>query len=280
VLQDELEIRAVSTSKPPEFAPEQVSLFRDVLHILNERSVPYAVAGAFALHQHSGIWRNTKDLDLFLPAEHVPTAMDHLRSVGLQCEVLDPVWLAKARRGDYFVDLITGMSNGIVRVDQSWIDRSVPATILDVRTRVLAAEELLASKLFVLFRERYDGADIMHIIYVTRGSLDWERILTLTGENGELLLSVLVLFQYVYPGCGDYVAQEVWNRLLDELRRSVTRPEPKTIFRGTLLDEKMFAIDVNEWGLPNPLEEYRAKVPHRIEQRSPLKIKDENRRAS
>ena len=278
--QDELEIRAVSTSKPPEFAPEQVSLFRDVLHILNERRVPYAVAGAFALHQHSGIWRNTKDLDLFLPAELVPTAMDHLRRVGLHCEVLDPVWLAKARRGDYFVDLITGMSNGIVRADASWIDRSVPATILDVRTRVLAAEELLASKLFVLFRERYDGADIMHIIYVTRGRLDWERVLTLTGQNWELLLSVLVLFQYVYPGCTDYVPEEVWNRLLDELRRSVTRREPKTIFRGTLLDEKMFAIDVNEWGLPNPLEEYRAKVPQRIEQGPPLKIKDENRRAS
>jgi len=280
VQQDELEIRAVSTSKPPEFTPEQVSLFRDVLHILNERSVPYAVAGAFALHQHSGIWRNTKDLDLFLQAEHVPTAMDHLRSVGLQCEVVDPVWLAKARRGDYFVDLITGMSNGIVRVDQSWIDRSVPATILDVRTRVLAAEELLASKLFVLFRERYDGADIVHIVYVTRGRLDWERILTLTGQNWELLLSVLVLFQYVYPGCSDYVPQEVWNRLVDKLRRRVTQPEPKTKFRGTLLDEKMFAIDVNEWGLPNPLEEYRAKVPQRIEQYPPLKNKNENRRAS
>ena len=264
--QNELEIRTLSTAKAPDFAAEQVSLFRDVLSIMNEHGVAYAVAGAFALHQHTGIWRNTKDLDLFLPAEEVSSAIGHLQKVGLECEVLDPVWLAKARRGGYFVDLITGMSNGIVRVDRSWIERSVPAKILDLPTRVLAAEEVLASKLFVLFRERFDGADMVHMIYVKRGKLDWERILALVGEHWELLLSVLIQFHYVYPRCGDYVPKEIWDRLLREEQRSVTRQEAGAVFRGTLLDEKMFAIDVNEWRLPNPLEEYRAKVSVRIEQ--------------
>ena len=270
----------VSSSKAPDFAPEQVSLFREVLGILNEHGVPYAVAGAFALHQHTAIWRNTKDLDLFLPSEEVGPAIDHLQKVGLECEVLDPVWLAKARRGNYFVDLITGMSNGIVTVDRSWIERSTPATILDVKTRVLATEELLASKLFVLFRERYDGADMVHVIYATRGKLDWQRILSLVGEHRELLLSVLALFHYVYPACGSYVPEEVWNQLLGELQQSVARPEPKTSFRGTLLDEKMFAIDVNEWGLPNPLLEYRTRNARRIERCPSSKTEDENRRAS
>jgi len=261
---------------------EQVELFREVLGVVNAHKVPYAVAGAFALQQHTGIWRTTKDLDLFLPAEHVAKTISHLEKVGLKCDVLDPVWLAKARRGDYFVDLITGMSNGIMTVDQSWIERSSPATILDVKTRVLAAEELLASKLFVQFRERYDGADIVHIIYATRGSLDWKRILSLAGEHRELLLSILVLFHYVYPACGSYVPEEVWKTLLGELRQSLDRPEPKTSFRGILLDEKMFAIDVNEWGLPNLLLENRAKNARRIETcTTPAsKRKDENRRAS
>jgi len=272
----------ISTSKPPTFAVEQVELFREVLGVVNAHKVPYAVAGAFALQQHTGIWRTTKDLDLFLPAEHVAKTISHLEKVGLKCDVLDPVWLAKARRGDYFVDLITGMSNGIMTVDQSWIERSSPATILDVKTRVLAAEELLASKLFVQFRERYDGADIVHIIYATRGSLDWKRILSLAGEHRELLLSILVLFHYVYPACGSYVPEEVWKTLLGELRQSLDRPEPKTSFRGILLDEKMFAIDVNEWGLPNLLLENRAKNARRIETcTTPASNrKDENRRAS
>ncbi len=270
----------VSTLTPPTFAPEQVELFREVLQILNEQKLPYAVAGAFALQHHTAIWRTTKDLDLFMPAEHVPTAIAHLEKVGLTCDVLDPAWLAKARRGNYFVDLITGMSNRIIRVDRSWIERSSPTTVFDVKTRVLAAEELLASKLFVQFRERYDGADMVHIIYATRGNLDWQRILSLVGEHYELLLSILVLFHYIYPACGSYVPEDVWNALLGRLQASLARPEPTTSFRGTLLDEKMFAVDVNEWGLPNPLAVNRARNAGRIESCSPpSRNEDENRRA-
>ena len=97
-----------------------------------------------------------------------------------------------------------------------------------------------------------------------------------------MLLSILVLFHYVYPACGSYVPEEVWKTLLGELRQSLDRPEPKTSFRGILLDEKMFAIDVNEWGLPNLLLENRAKNARRIETcTTPAsKRKDENRRAS
>jgi hypothetical protein len=270
----------VSTLTPPTFAPEQVELFREVLRILNEQRLPYAVAGAFALQHHTAIWRTTKDLDLFLPAERVPDAISHLEKVGLRCEVLDPAWLAKARRGSYFVDLITGMSNGIIRVDQSWIARSSPTTVFDVKTRVLGAEELLASKLFVQFRERYDGADMVHVIYATRGNLDWQRILSLVGEHYELLLSILVLFHYIYPTCGSYIPEEIWNTMLGKLQQSLARPDPATSFRGSLLDEKMFAVDVNEWGLPDPLAESRTRNVPKIEScPAPSRRKDESRRA-
>src|SRR5207302_3524132 len=69
-------------------------------------------------------------------------------------EVVDPVWLSKAWRDGFFVDLITGMSNGIITVEDSWIEGSARAKVTGVQTRVLAAEELIASKMFVLFRER------------------------------------------------------------------------------------------------------------------------------
>ena len=68
-------------------------------------------------------------------------------------------------------------------VDRSWIENARTAMILDVRARVLGAEELLASKLFVVRRERFDGADIAHIIYASQGNLDWERVLSLVGEH-------------------------------------------------------------------------------------------------
>src|SRR5262249_52748431 len=153
----------VSSSTPPKFAPEQEKLFREVLRLLNEKQVPYMVSGAFALQKHTGIWRNTKDLDLFVSAERQKLALGYLQEAGFECEVCDPVWVAKVRRGDYFVDLITGMSNAVIMVDSYWFERSIAEEVLGVETRVLAAEELLASKMFVLFRERYDGADIAPI---------------------------------------------------------------------------------------------------------------------
>src|SRR5512133_2029138 len=111
----------VSSSTAPDFAKEQKALFREVLQLMNDHKVPYVVSGAFALQKHTGIYRDTKDLDLFLPAEHAVDALRYLAEDGFETEVCDPVWLAKAHRSDFFVDLITGMSNAAITVDQSWV---------------------------------------------------------------------------------------------------------------------------------------------------------------
>lgn len=256
----------VSTSVPPEFPPEQRALFCEVLEHLNRAGIPYVVSGAFALQQHTGIWRNTKDLDLFLTSEAVPEALRHLQEQGFETEVRDPIWLAKAHRAGYFVDLITGMSNAVITVDQSWIDRSSPCVVLGVPTRVLAAEELIASKLFVNFRERFDGADVVHIIYGTKGQLNWTRLLQLVGEHWELLLWELMLFHYVYPAKQEYVPRRVWDDLLSRFRSRLDAPSAKLPFRGSLIDEKMFSIDTKEWGMENLLERQRERREPMIEE--------------
>jgi Nucleotidyl transferase of unknown function (DUF2204) len=248
-----------TSSEPPLIAKEQESLYREVLEVLNEKQVPYAVSGAFALREHTGICRYTKDLDVFLSAHDVPTALDGLKAHGFETEITDPVWLAKARRDDYFVDLITGMSNAVILVDQSWIDRALPAEIMGVPTKVLAPEELVASKLFVTRRERFDGADIAHVIYGTRGAIDWKRVLSLVGEHWEVLLWTLMLYRYVYPAQTNYVPSWLWNDLLNRFALELENHNPKARFRGSLIDENMFSIDMNEWGLDNILDEYRGR---------------------
>ena len=238
---------------------EEASLFHDVLGALEQSGIPYAVSGAFALRQHTGICRFTKDLDLFLTAQNSRVAFAYLKKRGFDCEMYDPVWLAKARKGEYFVDLITGMSNGVVSVEDSWIERARPAVIYDVTTRVLAPEELVASKLFVDKRERFDGADIAHIIFGTYGSFDWDRELQLVGDHWELLLWSLVLFRYVYPANSHHVPDRIWRELLRRFQCVLSRRDEQARFRGTLIDERMFAIDTNEWGLDNLFEESRQR---------------------
>jgi len=247
----------VTSSMPMDIPEKQALLFREVLMILKEKHFPYAVSGAFALRQHTGICRFTKDLDLFLTACTSRRVLSYLERNGFACEVSDPVWLAKVHKGEFFVDLITGMSNGVVVVEDSWIERASPAVIHGVETRVLAPEELVASKIFVAKRERFDGADIAHIVYGTYPKFDWDRELQLVGDHWEMLLWSLLLFRYVYPAQTHYVPARVWSRLLRKFENAIAKPDPRANFRGSLVDENMFAIDINEWGLPNLLEETR-----------------------
>jgi hypothetical protein len=248
-----------TSSEPLKIPEEQQLLFREILVLFEQHHLPFAVAGAFALREHTGICRDTKDLDLFLTSHHVDAALNLLQGEGFQCETCDPVWLFKAHRNGFFVDLITGMSNAAIIVEDSWIQRSRPALIHGVHTRVLAAEELLASKLFVTRRERFDGADIAHIIYGTRGRLDWQRVFDLAGENWEILFWALVLFRYCYPAQTQLVPARVWNDLIDRFVKAVSHSDPSAKFRGSLIDDKMFAIDVNEWGLDNLMQAHRER---------------------
>jgi hypothetical protein len=253
-------VEVPETSSAPLVLPqEQRDLFHEVLTLVERHGISYAVAGAFALQQHTGICRDTKDLDLFLTADDAIRAIEYLREDGFYCEVFDPVWLFKVHRDEFFVDLITGMSNATLVVDNSWIDRATPAVIHDVKTRVLAAEELLASKLFVARRERFDGADVAHIIYGTKGKIDWQRVLQLSGEHWEVLLWALVLFRYAYPAHTNYVPADLWHDLLSRFQDAVSHPNPSVRFRGSLIDDKVFAIDVNEWGLDNLMQENRER---------------------
>lgn len=238
----------VTSSEEPTWAPEACECYQGVLRGLLAANVPIAASGGFAFHHHTGIWRTTKDLDLVIPPDAVPRAFEVLVREGFETYVQDPVWLAKARRGEYFVDLITGVGNATLRVKQEWIDRAVEDEVLGIRCKVLCVEEMIASKLFVTRRERFDGADIAHLLRCCARSLNWDRLRELVGAHGQMLYWHLILFAYIYPARTGYVPEDVWRELQNIFAASLNKQAPAEPFRGTLIDPKMFAIDVNEWG--------------------------------
>jgi len=267
---------AITSSTPRPLPRGQAALFKEVLLLLEQLECSYAVAGAFALREHTGICRYTKDLDVFLTAQSVSEVLPKFAKRGFRYEVCDSCWLAKVHRSGYFVDFITGMSNGVIGVDESWISRAKPATICGVTSRVLAPEEMLASKLFVTRRDRFDGADIAHLIFATRGNLDWERILQLAGDHWELVLWSLLLFKFVYPAHSGYVPKSLWKDLIGRVEADLRQPKPAAQFRGMLIDDIMFAIDVEEWGLQDLLAEQRARRPQinpKPHKRAPSKVR-------
>ena len=251
----------VTSSEEPAWTFEAEECYQDALHVLLDGRVPFVVGGAFAVHRHTGVWRPTKDLDFFLEAKDIPAAFALFERAGFKTAIEDPVWLAKARRGRYFIDLITGVGNASLVVAEDWISRGIPEVVLGIPCMVQAPEECLASKTFVAFRERFDGADVVHLIRACGEQMDWNRVLVLMGDHWQLLYWSLVLFAHVYPARTDVVPEAVWVGLTQRFTDCVRNPDKTAPFRGSLVDPRMFSIDVEEWGERNLYEEFCAAHP-------------------
>jgi hypothetical protein len=223
------------------------------LDTLDEAGVRYVVAGAYALAYHAGIFRHTKDLDLFVRRQDVPVALAALESAGgCRGEWTHPHWLAKAyaRDADAFLDFIFRSANGMCPVDDAWLDNACPGDVLGRPTPLCPAEEMIWSKSWVQARERFDGADIAHLIQARGHKMDWRRLIDrfAGGKNdGErVLLAHLITFGFIYPAEKDKVPQWVIDELMTLIRR-----EPLAngkVCRGTMLSWDQYLPDVTERG--------------------------------
>ncbi|MEW6443275.1 MAG: nucleotidyl transferase [bacterium] len=226
----------------------QHDLYAHWLRILNDTGIPYAVAGAFGLHAYTGIWRETKDLDVFIQPEHLEQAMQALAAKGFETLVWDRHWLAKIRCEPYFMDLLFGLGSGMIEVDADWMAYTRPAVILGVPIPLIAIEELIASKTMIAKRDRFDGADVVHLIHAARGKLDWGRLQKRLHRMPGLLLWHCVFFDLIYPGHPDYLPQERIVSLFETMRKGWSQDRGPRAFRGTLIDPYSFAVDCEDWG--------------------------------
>jgi hypothetical protein len=229
---------------------EEREKYKRAVGALNRGGVPFVVTGAYAIYEYTGIYRETKDLDLFVEPEYLIPAMRLLREEGFRTRLEQAHWLAKATLGEHFVDLIFGMGNGLAFVDSDWYRFSKPAIFAAHPVRVAPVEELIWHRLFIGERHRQDMADIAHLLLCQGHHIDWDRLLTKTGEHWPLLLAQLQIFLYVYPEAEGRVPHEIVESLLTRARDDLRRGRSgDAVTRGTLISRFSFTIDVNEWGL-------------------------------
>ena len=232
---------------------EEREVYRRALQALNDASVPYVVAGAYAIYEHTGIYRQTKDLDLFVEPSTVVSAARALHEAGFVLRLEDLHWLAKGFVGDRFVDLIYGMGNAVAFIDADWVKHSRPGVLAAQPVRIAPAEELIWHRLFISERHRHDMSDIVHLVLTVGDTLDWKRLMARVGPHWPLLLAQLQTFSYVYPGYRSNVPAWVMEELIEQARAAIGRDEEETdVTRGTLISRFSFAIDVREWGFSDP----------------------------
>jgi hypothetical protein len=246
---NEEEKKAITYESPPLLTLEEENVFRYSLQVLNSTGIIYAVGAAFARYVYTGIWRSTKDLDVFLRPEDLKTALEALRDAGFDARIDTPHWLAKAFKDGHMIDLIFGTGHGLLPITESSFENSQIAEILGVTTRLFPIEEMIASAAFIAVRGRFDGAEVLHLIQGAKGKLDWQRILRRLGNNRQLLLWHLILFDFVYPGHSNYLPKELMLELFDEMRNKwEERDVNQRAFRGMVVDPFSFRVDIDDWG--------------------------------
>jgi hypothetical protein len=225
------------------------SLYGTALARLAESGIPFLVGGAFALERYTGIARDTKDLDIFLRPRDVETALAQFGSLGCRTETPFPHWLAKAITADGVVDFIYSSGNGVAHVDDGWFAHAVESHVMGAPVKLCPPEETIWSKALIMERERYDGADVAHLIRALGPGLDWHRLLRRFGPHWRVLFSHLVLFGFIYPGERWRIPAGVMRELTDRLAGEVDgRAHDDRLCYGTLLSREQYLPDVKSWG--------------------------------
>ena len=224
---------------------QRADFFRSVLVSLNDAKIPFIVGGSYAYCRHVGIERDIKDLDLMVMEFEWPAIARTLKAQGIVTELTFPHWLGKALVDDLQVDIIFNGGNGVTAVDRDWFTHSVADEVLGCAVRLAPVEELLWSKAFVMERERFDGADVLHLLRAFADRLDWDRLCRRFEGHEGVLRAHLMLFAYVYPGEAHRVPDWVDRHLADAV---VADPAPAALCRGTQLSRAQYLVDVEDWG--------------------------------
>jgi len=228
-----------------ELPPMQAEIFRLALAALNSHHIPFVIEGAFAIYFYCGIWRNTKDLDIFVEESDVTRTLSALAQAGFQTSIEEPNWLSKAIRHECCVDIIHRSGNRVAKIDRLWIERGRQATVLDQTVLIASPEDTISFKAFIQERHRYDGADIVHIIAGVRGQMDWEYLLERMGEHWPILLTHLTNFFFIYPSHRDFVPRWVYQTLMARMQAALDEIDSQPpVCQGTLISTFSYVADL------------------------------------
>ena len=114
--------------------------------------------------------------------------------------------------------------------------------------KLCAPEEMIWMKAFIMERERFDGADIAHILRCWVAEMDLPHLVRRFGPDWRVLLSHLILFGYIYPGERARIPLAVMEELITRLRSEANNTGPDGLCRGTLLSRQQYLVGTREWG--------------------------------
>lgn len=230
----------------PKIASQE--FYHEALQLLLENNFSFLIGGGFALFHYTGIYRDTKDLDIFCRPSEYSSILKFFSDYGFKTELTDSRWLAKIFKEDYYIDIIFSTVNCICVVDDSWYKHATKGELFGIGVQFIPAEELIWCKSYVQNRERFDGADINHVILKYGKKLDWKRLWMRLEQHWQILLTLFINFQFIYPNQRDQLPKWLFDELITKAKEQYYLPlSSERVCRGPLIDQTQYEIDIKKW---------------------------------
>jgi predicted nucleotidyltransferase len=140
---------------------------------LRDAGVPFLLGGSLASWARGGP-ETRHDLDLMIRPTDVETALEALTEAGMRPERPPEDWLVKAWDGDTLVDLIYCPKG--LPVNDDLIARGEELSVLGMEMRVMALEDVLATKLMALTEHSLRYESLLQIARALREQIDWAAV--------------------------------------------------------------------------------------------------------
>jgi hypothetical protein len=211
----ELQLRAAEM--PDKIPPQQWDVYSRVMGEARRRGIRFAIGGGFAVSTYTGRWRNTKDLDLYVHPEQRQAMITLVSEAGLTdyFEQLgyDRNWIYRAHVDDTIVDVMWAMANYRAQVDDSWFTHARTIWLRGEPVQLLALEDMIWDKMYVLQRDRCDWPDVLNLLYAGCAETDWDYLFERVGPDLPLLSGVMALFAWLCPAPAQALPRWIWSRL-------------------------------------------------------------------
>jgi hypothetical protein len=168
----------------PAVSPADADLLETVKRAaveLKRADIPFALCGGWAVYARGGP-RSEHDADFALVEQDLPRALDVLEGAGFSRDEEAPEdWLAKVWDRGNLVDLIFRLSGEPVTPDI--FDRVDQLEVGSVQMPVLAATDLVVTKLLT-YRDHYcDFATSLPMVRALREQVDWPAVRERTARS-------------------------------------------------------------------------------------------------
>jgi hypothetical protein len=150
--------------------------------------------------------------------------------------------------GRVYIDIIFRSGNGLGSVDDDWFRHAREATIFDLNVKIVPPEELIWQKSYIMERERFDGADVAHMLSACATHLDWNRLVKRFDTDWRVLWSHLILFGLIFPSKRNLIPLDLMKEFAARgVREQTESALVDPVCNGTLLSRIQYQSDLGDF---------------------------------